>query len=546
MSPDRSPNFLQMIRRAKRGRLKVYLGYAAGVGKTSLMLQEGHRLKKEGVDVVAGWVETHARPYLDDLNAGLETVAPRQVNYHGVSTQAMDLDGVLKRRPQVVLVDELAHSNPPGSRNAKRYQDVQELRAAGIHVISTLNVQHLESLYDTVERMTGVKVRERLPDLVLNDSDEVVNVDLSVADLLKRVREGQVLPPERVEEGLRNFFRSDNLEQLRELALRELASRIDFRRREEGDVPGWSEQFLVALGPEAGTHAALLRYAARLAGKLNRNWYAVHVQAPRRSGSGAVRPDPKPLTDTLTLANQLGAVVFTVKGEDVAEAILDFARRYRVGSLIVGKPARFRWFPWARGERVVERLLAQKGLSVQVVDTAEAFPSRRSASTAQAPESAGGFQGLLTAPRIILLDEPVGHRDLVQALARLALHGTALDPVEAAAAVMDRESRGSTFLNSGLALPHASLSGLAGPRMALALTKAGLKAPAPGPVEAVFLLLTPANSEERHLELLSSIGRSFQDASVRSALAAASTPREALEALEPEGSLSFEALRPPF
>jgi two-component system sensor histidine kinase KdpD len=535
MSPERSTSFLQLIRRSERGKLKVYLGYAAGVGKTSLMLHEGHRLRKEGVDVVAAWVESHGRSYVEDLLGGLERLPARSVRYHGVATEDLDLDGLLKRRPQVALIDELAHSNPPGSRHDKRYQDVQEIRAAGIHVISTLNVQHLESLYDTVERMTAVKVRERLPDLVLNDSDEVVNVDLAVTDLLKRLREGLVMPLENVEQALKHFYRPDSLEQLRELALRELASSIDFRRREETSDPGWSEQFLVALGPNTGSHAALLRYASRMAGRLSRNWYAVHVRRP-----GAKDESPlsgrRPMDETLTLANQLGAVVFTVKGADVVEALLDFARRYRVGNLIVGKPGKLGWRPWSRGGRVVERLLGIQGFSVQVVDTGEGAPGPKTGAKERPPqgtESGNGLGGLLMANQVLILDQAVRHRDLVLSLAMVALEGTGISPIIATDAVMERESRGSTFLNSGLALPHASLEGLDVPRLALALPRAGLKDYKPsGPFEAVFLLLTPLKSETRHLEMLSAIGRAFQDAALRSALGAARTPEQVLDALD--------------
>lgn len=531
---NEAPNtsFLQLIRRAERGRLKVYLGYAAGVGKTSLMLQEGHRLRKEGVDVVAALVETHGRTYVAGLLEGLECLAPLPFHYHGVQTPELDVEALLKRRPQVALVDELAHSNPPGARRSKRYQDIQDLRAAGIHVISTLNVQHLESLYDTVERMTSVKVRERLPDLVLSDSDEIVNVDLAVTDLLKRVREGSVLPPDRVEDALRNFYRSDSLEQLRELALRELASRIDLRRREETEDPGWSEQFLVALGPHVETHATLLRYASRLAGRLSRNWYAVHVQTPDMAEK-AGRADRRPkMEETLTLANQLGAVVFTVKGETVVDGLLDFAHRYRVGNLIVGRPSSMAWFSWGKGKRVVQKLLGLRGFSVQVVDTVE-NPALRSAQRSGARVPAKSFGGLLVANQVLILAQSISHRDLILSLSILALEGTQLSPSAAVNVVMEREQKGSTFLNSGLALPHASLPGLDSPRLALALPRVPLKDYVPaGPLEAVFLLLTPANAETRHLELLSAIGRAFQDAALRTGLKEARTPAEALAVLD--------------
>ena len=232
MPEDRAQAFLQMIRRSERGRLKIYLGYGPGVGKTYQMLSEAHRLKKEGIDVVVGLVETHGRPETAKLVDGLEVIPRRKVEYHGIIVEEMDVDAVLARQPQVAVVDELAHTNVPGSRNPKRYQDVQDILAAGIHVLSAMNVQHLESLYNTVEQLIGVKVRERIPDSVLAEADQIVNIDLAAEDLQARLRDGKIYPTERVASSLENFFTASNLEHLRELTLRELASQLDFKRRE--------------------------------------------------------------------------------------------------------------------------------------------------------------------------------------------------------------------------------------------------------------------------------------------------------------------------
>ena len=196
-----------MIRRSQRGQLKIYLGYAAGVGKTYRMLQEAHQLKDEGIDVVVGLVETHGRVDIARLLDGLEIIPRRRQEYRGIIIEEMDVDAILARRPQIVLVDELAHTNVPGSRNEKRYQDVQDILAQGIHVISTLNIQHLESLYDVVERASGVRVHERLPDAVLAEADQIVNVDLTTEDLSERLKEGKIYPLERIETALANFFR---------------------------------------------------------------------------------------------------------------------------------------------------------------------------------------------------------------------------------------------------------------------------------------------------------------------------------------------------
>jgi len=369
---EKALSFLQLIRRSHRGKLKVYLGYGPGVGKTWQMLVEGHRLKQEGLDVVVGLVETHGREETAKLVEGLEVVPRRQVQYHGITIEDMDLGAVLARKPEVALVDELAHSNVPGSENAKRYQDVQDLLAAGIHVISTLNVQHLESLYDTIESLVGVKVHERLPDSVLAEADEVVNVDLAPEDLQQRLREGKVYPRERVPTALENFFRRVNLDELRELTLRELASQIDFKRRREPDeeqrmVP---DQVMVCLSSRGPNSAALLRYGSRLAGRLSRDWYAVYIQTPREEPTVIDAATQRYLSDTLTLANLLGALVFTFKGEDIVDTILHFAREYRVGHIVVGRPGPLpAWKRWLGRKTIVERLIVKaRGLTIVVVD----------------------------------------------------------------------------------------------------------------------------------------------------------------------------------
>jgi two-component system sensor histidine kinase KdpD len=373
MADDKALSFLRLIRRAQRGKLKVYLGYGAGVGKTWQMLQEGHRMQKEGIDVVVGLVETHGRAETAQLIEGLEEVPRRRVQYRGITIEEMDLDAVLARRPEVALVDELAHTNVPGSKNLKRYEDVQELLAAGIHVISTLNVQHLESLYDTVESQIGVKVYERVPDAVLAEADEIVNVDLAPEDLQHRLREGKIYPQDRVSTALENFFKSSNLNQLRELTLRELAAQIDRKRRaepeEEHDAA--PDQVMVCLSSGGPNSAALLRYGSRLAGRLNRNWYAVYVQTPREEPTVIDAATQRQLSDTLTLAKQLGAQVFPYKGEDVAETILHFAREYRVGHIVIGKPGELPAWKRLLGRRtIVEQLIYQAhGITLVVVDT---------------------------------------------------------------------------------------------------------------------------------------------------------------------------------
>jgi two-component system, OmpR family, sensor histidine kinase KdpD len=363
--------FLALIRDQNRGRLKVYLGFAPGVGKTFEMLQEGHRLKRQGVDVVVGIVETHNRTETAALTEGLEQVPRRRIEYKGVTLDELDLDSVLNRRPTVALVDELAHTNAPGSRHPKRYQDVEELIRAGINVITTMNVQHLESLHDMVERFTGVKVKERVPDYVLAEADQIINVDVSSEDLQDRMRAGKIYPPERAERALAHFFTEGNLTQLRELALEEIAQMLDRRRQlRGGNAPGvGSERIMVCLSSRSPNAPKLLRKAARLAARFNAPWYAVYVRTPKERMERVDAATQRQLSDALALAQQLGGIQFESKGAKFARTVADFVREYGITHVIIGRSQR----PWYRrliGPSPLDELLrAVPGVDVVVVDT---------------------------------------------------------------------------------------------------------------------------------------------------------------------------------
>ena len=342
----RADNFLEMIRSSRRGKLKIYLGYCAGVGKTTQMLKEACRLRDiEHMDVVIGLLETHGRKETAECIGNLEMVPRREIVHRGIKITEMDVPAIIRRNPQVVLVDELAHTNAPGSRNAKRYQDVEDILDAGIHVISTLNVQHLESLYEIVEKSTGVKVKERIPDWVVTGADEVVNVDVSVADLQQRIRTGRVYPEERIDSALANFFKDSNLQQLRELTLRELAAQLDTRFREKTVPEGKEEavspdQVMVCMSSRSPNADALLRYASRIAGRLSRNWYVLYVQTSRESAVRIDAATQRHLNNTLELARQLGATIFTYKSDDIVQTILQFAKEHQVGHIIMGPSGR--------------------------------------------------------------------------------------------------------------------------------------------------------------------------------------------------------------
>src|SRR3954465_2831304 len=353
--------FLTLIRRQERGRLKAYLGSSAGVGKTFAMLREGHRLKQQGVDIAIGLVETHGRAETAEQVGDLEIIPPRLIEYRGVTLREMDPDAILARRPTVCLIDELAHTNAPGSRHPKRYQDVEELLRAGIHAITTLNVQHLESLYDEVERITGVKVKERLPDSVLAEADQIVNVDISAEDLLERLRAGKVYPPERAERALENFFTRPNLTRLREIALTEMAHLIDRRgRRAESERAPASatERVMVGLSSRSPDAPALLRKTARLADRYNAPWYAVYIQTPAEDLTRIDAATQRVVGKNLELAQQLGGIPMTFRGRDVASTIAAFAREYAIKVVVMGK-SRQPWYSRLWGASILERLLRE-------------------------------------------------------------------------------------------------------------------------------------------------------------------------------------------
>jgi two-component system sensor histidine kinase KdpD len=554
MATERADDFLRMIRRSQRGRLKVYLGYAAGVGKTYQMLQEAKRLQQEGVDVVIGVVETHGRAETAKLIEGLEVI-PRFLQQHrGIIVEEMDVNAILRRKPQVVLVDELAHSNVPGSRNAKRYEDVQDLLAAGIHVITTMNVQHLESLYDVVEKTVRVKVRERLPDSVLAEADQIVNVDLTPEDLQERLREGKVYPAERISTAFDNFFKTPNLENLRELTLREMAAQIDLRRHETLPEDGAivPDQIMVCLSSRGPNSETLLRYASRLAGKLNRNWYVVYVQTPSEEATVIDSRTQRLLSGVLTLAKELGAMVFTYKGEDIAGTILRFAREYQVGHIVTGSPARIPFWKRIIGKKSIPAFLMEQaiGVTIVVLDTKpyETVVARPTPFIEEEPQEAvkipsprppaqmqkNIMSSLINESGIIIWDKPVDTAEVLEKLVKSACNnGLACDFTTGVAAVREREAQGSTFYSEGVAFPHARVAGLDKPLVALGLTRMGISDVATEkPIKYVFLSLSPLEKPEVQLQLLSVAARTFQNRYFLKSVELADDPQQVYAAIK--------------
>jgi two-component system sensor histidine kinase KdpD len=343
MNQDKIPDdVLKLSERKKRGYLKVYLGSAAGVGKTYRMLLKAQHLKELGTDVVIGYVEPHERPDTIALTEGLEMIPPKITEHGNLELKEMDTEAVIKRHPTVVLVDELAHTNAPGSKNKKRYEDVEELLDAGVNVITTLNIQHLESLYNIVEEATGVKVTERIPDAVVAQADLITNVDIEADDLIERLRDGKIYKLDRIDMALNNFFTSQNLTRLRELALSETANLLDKRQREKFNVeikPSALNKVMVRMRGEEPDAEAILRSASRLAAQLNAEWYMVHVSTTADE-SRALDPHHEKIAEIRKLAEGMGARVVTLKDDNIAQALIQFARANGITYIVQGHPTK--------------------------------------------------------------------------------------------------------------------------------------------------------------------------------------------------------------
>ncbi len=356
-----------------RGVLKLYIGSAAGVGKTYRMLQEAHDLRRRGVDVVVGFVETHGRAETVAVVGDLEVVPRLKIPYRGVELEEMDLEGVLRRAPEVALVDELAHTNVPGSRHRKRWEDVLALLDHGISVLSAMNVQHLESLTAVVERTLGVTVRETVPDWVVTQADQVVNIDLSAEDLRQRLREGRIYKPEKVPSALANFFTEENLTTLRELALREVASSVDrarqeIVRREAGGVaPPTVERIAVAMSSDPTMTRLLLRKASRIAGQLNTDWYCVHVQVSEERADRVDAAVQRRLVENIQLAEAMGAEFVKIQSDDVPGALARFTEERGVTLVLVGRSRRGLVRRALFGSVVDRLMIARPQLDVLVV-----------------------------------------------------------------------------------------------------------------------------------------------------------------------------------
>lgn len=333
-------HFLELIKRSRRGKFKIYIGMSAGVGKTFRMLIEAHALMRSGIDVKIGYIETHNRKETEALIEGLPVIPRRKLFYKGKELEEMDLNAIVSLRPEVVIVDELAHTNIEGSQNEKRWQDVRDILNAGINVISAVNIQHLESINEEVERITGASIKERIPDKVLQLADEVVNIDLTADELIERLKQGKIYDEKKIPLALNNFFQSERILQLRELALKEVAHQLE--RKIDTEIPKniklRAELFLACISTNDESAKIIIRKTARLASYYRSKWYVLYVQTSNESSDKINLASQRHLINNMKTASQLGGEVLKIKSDNVAKTIWETADKYDITTICIGKP----------------------------------------------------------------------------------------------------------------------------------------------------------------------------------------------------------------
>ena len=351
-------NFFNLVQKGRRGSFKIYIGLAAGVGKTYRMLQDARQFIQKGIDVVIGYAETHGREDTESLLEGLPVIPRKQIYYRGRELEEMDLDAILLRRPEVAVVDELAHTNAPGSFHSKRYQDVEELLNNGINVISAMNIQHIESLNTIVESITKVKVTETVPDKIIGLADEVVNIDLTADELIQRLKEGKIYKADKIQTALTNFFKREHLLQLRELALREVANQVE--RKISTEVTSLDkakeEIILVCLGSDPEKNEKIIRRSSRVAERFDLKWFTLYVDTSGTFQNLELKQQ-RYLINNFKMATELGAVSEKISAEDIVEGILTFAAEKGITKIILGKPSRRGYIKKLVSSTIVDRLL---------------------------------------------------------------------------------------------------------------------------------------------------------------------------------------------
>lgn len=358
-------NFFNLIQKGRRGSFKIYIGLAAGVGKTYRMLQDARQLIANGIDVVIGYAETHGRKDTMELMHGLPVIPRKQIFYRGRELEEMDLDALLLRRPEVAVVDELAHTNAPGSIHTKRYRDVEELLNNGINVISAMNIQHIESLNTIVESITKTKVTETVPDKIVGLADEVVNIDLTADELIQRLKEGKIYKADKIQTALTNFFKREHLLQLRELALREVANQVERKISTEVTSPDKAkdEIILVCLGGDPEKNEKIIRRSSRLAERFELKWFTLYVDTPGSMFEDLDLKQQRYLMNNFKMATELGAVSGKVIAEDITEGIMNFAAENKITKIILGKPTKQGYLKKLVSSTIVDKLLEKAAKS---------------------------------------------------------------------------------------------------------------------------------------------------------------------------------------
>jgi two-component system sensor histidine kinase KdpD len=361
--------FLNLIKKSRLGKFKIYIGMSAGVGKTYRMLQEAHALLKNGVDVKVGFIETHNRKETHALLEGLPVIPRRTIFYKGKELEELDVQGVINLRPEIVIIDELAHTNVEGSKNEKRWQDVLEILDAGINVISAVNIQHIESLHQQIKEITGVEVKERIPNKVIGLADEVVNIDLTADELIARLKEGKIYQAEKIELALKNFFKPEHILQLRELALKEVASQVE--RKIETEIPLNSnlrhERFLACISSNDKAAKGIIRKTARLASYYNCKWFVLYVQTPDENSNRIALDKQRHLINNFKLATELGAEIIKKENKNISKAITEVAEQKQITTICIGKP-HFNLFTLIMATNTFNELLKKlKLLNIDIV-----------------------------------------------------------------------------------------------------------------------------------------------------------------------------------
>ena len=362
--------FLDLIKRSRRGKFKIYIGMIAGVGKTYRMLQEAHELLENGIDVQIGYIETHGRTGTEALAQGLPVIPRKKIFYKAKELEEMDLEGILMQHPELVIVDELAHSNVEGCRNEKRWQDVIELLNAGISVISAVNIQHIESLNEEVKNIAGIEVKERIPDSVLQEADEVVNIDLTAEELINRLKAGKIYRPEKIQLALNNFFKTENILQLRELALKEVAFRVEKKVETEvvaGDMGIRHEKFLACVSSNEKTPRHIIRKPARLAAHYNTTFIALYVQTPRENADRIGLATQRHLLNHFKLATELGGEVMQIASPHVWKTIVNTCRTRQITTICMGQPSFRMPASWIKINRYRKFLNAMREMNIDLI-----------------------------------------------------------------------------------------------------------------------------------------------------------------------------------